>query len=127
MASADQIRKAMAKGIGFACATCDNFGWGVQHGLPACKANSENKFCAGPMGGGAFPEYSGPLKNVLTKYCFVCGRQACAAAEVKPLPGSTVKSGMVGVCEEHIQWLETYSRPNERPPFVTHNKIDVLK
>lgn len=65
--------------------------------------------CIGPMGGGSYPEYHGPLGRVnLPQYCFRCGRESDAAVE------STKDRGLVGVCEDHLKLLRagTYeSRP----------------
>ena len=127
MPTVGQVKEAMKRGVGFTCATCDHFWWGVQHGLPMCKAKHEKKFCAGPMSGGAFPQYAGTLKGAMTNHCFACGKKADAAAEVRPLPQSKSVGGLVGVCYDHVEWLETYSRPAEKPPFVTHKKTTVLE
>ena len=112
------ILQVMQRGVGFTCAHCEKFWWGVDNSTDGCKAKHERKECTGPLGGGAFPEYQGPLTGHITRFCFVCGQTPAGAA--------VVKGGRVGVCEKHMEWLGTYTRPNEYPPFVTHRYIDTI-
>lgn len=112
------ILKVMQDGVGFVCAHCERFWWGVDRGYGSCWAKAVGKDCSGPMGGGSFQEYEGPLKGNLCRFCFVCGKEPSGVA--------CTKHGKVGVCRDHMEWLGSYSRPNERPPFVTHKHVDTI-
>lgn len=118
MISGRPILQVMQSGTGFTCAHCTKFWWGVDRRLTQCKAGHERRECAGPLAGQAFPEYDGPLAGHLARFCFVCGSE--------PIGVAVVPQGRVGVCEKHMEWLETYSRPDDRPPFVTHQYIDTI-
>ncbi len=114
------INKVMSKGLSFACANCDNYWWGVDQGLGHCRAMEERRVCAGPMAGMAFPEYVGPLKGNLVRFCFVCGAQPIAAAVARG------GGDRVGICKEHLDFLETFTRPGEPPPKVSHVHVPVV-
>lgn len=110
----------MSKGLGFACAHCDNYWWGVDQGLRHCKAHEERRDCAGPLAGMAFPEYRGPLKGHLVRFCFVCGVQPIAAAVAR------AGGGRVGVCQTHLEFLKTFTRPGIPPPKISHVHVPVV-
>ena len=76
--------------------------------------------CGGPMRGMAFPYYDGPLKGQLQNRCFVCGHKPDAVAV------ATKGGGRVGVCKKHLEFLSTYTRPGEKPPFITHVHVPVV-
>ena len=112
------ILKVMQQGVGFTCAHCVKLWWSVDRGLSECKSSHEGGECAGPLAGQAFPHYEGPLAGNLDRFCFVCGSEPSCVA--------VVPQGRVGVCKVHIEWLGTYTRPCEKPPFVTHQYIDTI-
>ena len=114
------ILKVLQAGVGFVCAHCENFWWGIDNGHDGCKAAHDRLPCSGPIRGKAFPQYDGPLKGNLGNYCFVCGRTPSAHAVARET------GGRVGVCEKHISLLESYSAPGEEPPFITHVDVPVV-
>lgn len=113
----EKIKKSR---VVFTCAHCLKFWWGVENGVEGCKAVHEKKPCGGPISGMAYPEYEGPLKGYLDRYCFVCGKKSEMVAQAD-------SGGLVGVCSDHVHVLNEYSKPGEKPPFVTHKKVPVLE
>lgn len=116
----NRIEQAVAAGVTFVCATCDHYWWGVEKGISECRAGFEDKTCCGPMGRKAYPEYKGPLGENLHAFCFICGHTADAAVEV-------MGEGFVGVCKAHVETVGNFSRPGEKPPFVTEQKLPVVE
>ena len=110
----------MANGVSFVCAHCDNFWWGVERGLEGCKAVEDKKDCSGPIRSKGFPEYSGPLKGYLHKFCFVCG--------IRATKGIMCSDGRFsGVCNVHVDILENFSSGIERPAFVSKVALPLVK
>ena len=100
---AEDVAAAMRAGFSFVCAMCVKLHAGKEAfgakdwKLVQCLGES----CHGPMGGGGFAEYNGPLGAVnLPQYCFRCGREADAAVE------SIKDKRMVGVCKKHLKLLK---------------------
>lgn len=116
----EKVRLAMAEGVGFVCANCKNYWKSEDSGMGVCDAAVRGKQCGGPMVGLAFPEYDGPLGGYVSKFCFVCGDKSRYAARGKC--GNTV-----GVCAEHTKVLKEFSRPGERPKFVTGENTNLLE
>jgi hypothetical protein len=114
-----RIVGAMSNGVSFVCAHCDKFWWSVDRGFTECKAAVEGKFCAGPLQEHAFPEYSGPLGDNLSLYCFVCGDDSTKAAVAKK---GTSKGKCVGVCAKHFDMLQDTGIQDERPRFLEPDK-----
>lgn len=114
------IRRLVSEGVSFVCAMCDHWWWSHGRGLAVCRAAVESRECSGPIGGLCYPEYSGPLKRNLVRFCFRCGAQSIAAVEV-------FGKGMCGVCGEHMEMLETYGKLGDKPRFVTHNYVPVVE
>lgn len=111
---------AVASGVSFVCAHCFNFWEAHQRGLDQCLASAQGNTCTGPIGGGTFPFYRGPMESHLANLCFVCGARADAACQVD---GQT---RLIGVCSKHVHMLETYSSEGKPPPFVTNVRVPVL-
>ncbi len=107
----------MREGVGFTCAHCERFWWGHARNS-ACQAAVTGAECAGPLAGLGFPEYKGPLKGNLDKFCFVCGGSPAAIA--------LARGTAIGVCKKHVKMLGEYSRENERPPFISHKRVDIV-
>lgn len=123
MIDSTHIVAAMSAGTVFTCATCEKYWWGVERGLPHCKAAAEGKACGGPLSGGTYPEYEGPLKGALKEWCFVCGARSTRLAIPKKGGGSAV-----GVCSKHVDVLKSYSKPGERPQSIKeHKDVEVTK
>ena len=72
------------------------------------------------MKGLSFPEYDGPLVDVLARACFVCGQEPDALVLTKD-------RGSVGVCDAHLHILSDFSVGDEAPPFITKTKGHLLK
>ena len=58
---------ATANGLSAICATCETFWEADDRGADSC-----GQACGGPVSGGDFPKYKGPLTN-FAALCFVCG------------------------------------------------------
>ena len=87
------MKAAVARGVSLICASCDRYWEGRARDLPddRCTATSG---CCGPLAGGTFHEYQGPITD-LTRWCFICGADAVSAVR---------KAGSergVGVCKPH--------------------------
>ena len=112
------VAGAVAKGVSFVCATCDKFWWGVQHGLDGCKASHEGKSCAGPVRGMSYPEYEGPLKGNLKRFCYATGKEPTM---VMRMPDG----GEVGSTERGLEIVMSYSEGRVKPRFITGEKPDL--
>lgn len=116
MITPEKVLWAMAQNIGFTCAMCDHFWWGVERDAGGCKSKAMGTGCAGPLGGKDFPEYAGALKDVLSDWCFVCGKGSTHAAEPHG-------KRAIGVCEKHLEMLKHFSLDGLAPPAI--RPIDV--
>ena len=117
-----RIVGAMQSGVGFVCAHCENFWWSADRGFTECRPAVEGRLCAGPLAGHAFPEYQGPLGQMLSSYCFVCGDRSSKVA----MGSKGSSSGkMVGVCDKHFSMLEDTGLVGEKPRFLVNDKIEV--
>lgn len=110
----------VSKGMSFVCAACKKHWQASDRGLDGCMARVKKKPCAGPLKGKSFPEYEGPLQDHLSKCCFVCGKEPDALV-------LTEDGGAVGVCNEHMSVLESFSEGRDAPPFITKVKAHSLK
>jgi hypothetical protein len=117
-----RILGAMANGVGFVCAHCENFWWSVDRGFTECRPAVEGRLCGGPFIGHAFPEYKGPLGKQLSSYCFVCGDKSSKVAMASK--GSSAGL-MVGICDKHYPMLDDVGLQGEKPRFLSGKKIDV--
>jgi hypothetical protein len=78
------------------CTTCER--------LPA-GGECDQPICHGPIAGGWFPAYRGPLRKAgdyAHQWCFMCGQPATAAVRVA--------DHYMGVCATHINHLRTRVR-----------------
>lgn len=114
------VAGAVATGVSFVCATCDHFWWGVERGLPNCKAHAEQVRCGGPVAGLAYPQYSGPLKGNLRQFCFATGVTAKFVI-------CTKDGGEVGASDRGMELVQTYSVGGLRPRFLSGEKVDVKR
>lgn len=118
--TSDKVAEARAKGVGFVCANCLKFWRGTADGGDQCEAAKSNKECGGPLVGLGFPEYEGPLAGYVSNFCFACGERSRYAARGKC-------GNLVGVCENHTSILKEFSRPSEKPAFVTGKSLRILE
>jgi hypothetical protein len=109
---------AMANGVSFVCANCDNFWWSAERKLDGCKAHHERKSCSGPVGGFGFPLYEGPLQGHLARFCFLTGEPATAVIRTKD-------GREIGATKRGIDVVQTFSKNGLRPRFVTGEKADL--
>lgn len=107
---AAQIGAFRAQGYSYACAMCERLHEGLRRGVDGCTGSR----CAGPMAGGDFPEYQGPLTHdMMARICFVCGQDA--AFRLKPKTSHVTKT--LGICQDHQGLLGAMKpRDNDAPP-----------
>lgn len=85
-------------GICFICSMCERWHMGDEANLRDAFGDrrcSQEDDCAGPVWGGTFHEYKGPLKGYKTHWCYLCGKESTHLLAPK---GNT--SDPIGVCEE---------------------------
>lgn len=93
-----KIAMAVAGGVSIVCATCRRYWEGADRGTK-CTARVK---CGSPLCGDTFSEYDGPMKDSLHLWCFVCGKESRFG--IRAHGGSRT----VGLCAEHIKYLERY-------------------
>lgn len=116
------VRAARQKGVGWVCAHCIKFWWGIEHGQAQCRAMFERRPCGGPMAELAFPEYEGPIpRETFPTFCFVCGADSSGAVKIHGL------EEMVGVCAVHEEFVHTMRPrdPKEKREIVMKMKTEV--
>ena len=107
--SKERIQETMISGVCFICATCTNWYKGKDKGLkdslgdPVCGFDK----CAGPVFGGDFKDYDGPLKEYKAKFCYLCGRQATHLVSAKK--SNAMK---IGLCSDHAKEVERFTARN---------------
>jgi hypothetical protein len=102
-----RVQEAMASGLSFVCATCENWYKGVDAGLKDGDGDAvclEYKTCFSPLSGGGFEKYQGPIKGYLIKFCYMCGKKADKAVEAK---GS---GDRIGICSSCLEVLKNIAR-----------------
>jgi hypothetical protein len=103
------VADARSKGVSYVCAHCELFWEGILKKLDRCMAMSQKKPCGSVFVGMTFPEYKGPLsRDTLPNFCFVCGVEATDGVQVDG------KSEMLGVCEDHLKWVEQAKAMREK-------------
>ena len=112
-----KIGLAVQGGLSVVCSTCKKY-WGARdRNIPGdtCLAK---RGCSGPVGGGDFPEYDGPVSD-LSRWCFKCGADSKYGVQV------TGRSRVIGVCEEHVNMLaelKPMGQPGIHPKFAIRSK-----
>lgn len=94
----DQTKVALAigSGVSLVCAMCENF-WSAQdRGADDC-----GQVCGGPMSGGTFEKYKGPVTD-FSQMCFVCGNQARHAVRA----AGSVR--VLGCCDRHVDTVKSW-------------------
>ncbi len=118
----EMVRSAREKGVGYICANCVKFWWGIEKGHAQCKALFERTKCGGPMAELAFPQYEGLIpREKFPTLCFVCGREADAAVHIHGV------EDMVGVCKEHEEYIHAMRPhdPNEKQEIILKTRMEV--
>lgn len=105
-------------GIAFVCTTCKHWQEGADKGMvdsdgdPVCSRSSS---CRGPLSGGSFEQYHGPLNGYMAKFCHVCGTMATKAISPK---GDDSRVGVCDACLEVIKGLAP-AVPGKKIVFTT--------
>ena len=97
-----KVHLAIVNGVSIACATCNHYWNAVDRQLDNC-----GQVCGGPMSGGTFDKYDGPIKD-FSVMCFVCGEPATHAVRAK----ASVR--VLGCCSRHIDIVKKW-KPVDRP------------
>lgn len=111
-----QVVEAMANGVSAVCATCLHYWSAYDKRLDSCGQPK----CGGPIGGGTFPSYDGPMKGVLHKFCFVCSAPSKFGIRVNGSPR------IIGACPKHIGYVKEYQRADGLPTVVLELRGDRL-
>jgi len=113
----NQTRAVMfrAQGYAFVCSLCEKLHRAHDVGYTkGCEAAMQGKDCAGPIAGGDFPLYEGPLtRHALASMCYRCGAEAVKG--VQPADGGKV----IGACAEHFEHI----RPQSGKALVTKKRV----
>lgn len=88
----DRIGAAVASGLSLVCATCAHY-WRAR-ALDPGAGGCGREGCKGPLRGGAFEEYEGPISD-FTRWCLRCGGEASAAVR------AVGKERAFGLCGAH--------------------------
>ena len=109
--SEEAIRAGESLDLNFICIMCKH--WSLAYEWVRCKkgraltrkefrelnCNKEN--CHGPILGGIFDKYDGPLEGCMVDFCYLCGARAIYFIE-----RSNVNSvWSIGICADHINVL----------------------
>jgi len=104
-----------AQGYGFVCSMCEKLhrAYGVGY-TKGCEAAMKGLDCAGPIAGGDFSLYEGPLTTqTLAALCYRCGVDATKG--VQPSSGGKV----IGTCDEHFEQI----RPQSGKALVSKSRV----
>src|SRR6267154_2337600 len=91
-----RVRLAIASNVAGVCTLCDWFWAADEKGLSSC-----GQRCGGPISGGAFDKYQGPVTDFST-FCFVCLGPATHAVRAKDNPR------VLGCCKQHIEIISKF-------------------
>jgi hypothetical protein len=78
MITKDMIDLEISTGLNFVCSSCEH--WHNAKGKGIIVQCGQQ--CGGPSVGLGFPKYKGPFENVLSEYCFICGRNADGSVKI---------------------------------------------
>lgn len=98
-----RIAQARADGVCFLCSMCEHWHEGRDQRLiddmeePRCSILN----CCGPVWGGYFENYKGPLEGNLRSWCYLCGDKSTHV--VVPKQAMAEKVGICAVCAEKIK------------------------
>lgn len=79
-------------GLAYICTMCEHMSNSVDKKLTDCGHSS----CSGPSVGKTFPDYKGPLSQILCEYCFRCGDPSEKILELD-------SAHRLGVCSECLE------------------------
>lgn len=118
----DDFQDARSKGVAFLCATCTRWAEGIDKGMSDADGDqicASAHSCHGPLEGGGFEEYDGPLQGYLSKFCHVCGGSATKAIAPK---GVDRRVGVCNACLEMLRGL-TPSIPGRKIVFTIAKRV----
>ena len=116
-----KIGLAVQGGLSTVCATCKKYWAARDRNIPGdtCLAK---RGCAGPVGGGDYAEYDGPISD-LSRWCFRCGADSKYGVQV------TGRQRIIGVCEEHVRSLadlKPMGQPGIHPKYAIRSNNGAL-
>jgi hypothetical protein len=94
---------------------CEHWYEGIDLGLkddmkePRCSVQN----CCGPVWGGYFEYYTGPLKGNLHAWCYLCGEKSTHVVSSKSVPVEKI-----GVCATCAEKLKKYTAKETKPGSV---------
>jgi hypothetical protein len=98
----NRVHLALANGVSIVCGTCTHFWVAADKQLNNC-----GQKCGGPMSGGTFEKYSGPITD-FSAICFVCGSKSTHAVRAKD------SMRVLGCCDKHIDIVKKW-KPIDKP------------
>lgn len=97
-----KVALAVESGLSAICALCEHFWNANDKGADDC-----GQQCGGPISGGTFDRYTGPVTD-FSKICFRCGGPATHAVRA----ANSVR--VLGCCREHVELVQQW-KPVDRP------------
>lgn len=82
-------QKEISTGLAAVCAWCEHYHNGKRNGMVGCGKEDE---CGGPLARRMFPLYKGPMENMLSSFCYICGGE--------PSGGIMIGSKVLGICDK---------------------------
>ncbi len=101
-----KIAMARADGVCFMCSMCSHWHDGESQGLMDDLDDTvcTEKDCRGPVWGGSFPRYNGPISGYKHNHCYLCGEAATHHVWANGKEGDKI-----GLCKEHVLTVEKYT------------------
>lgn len=103
----DDAQAARACGFTFVCSMCVKLHAGRRRENASWeKARCVGRNCTGPIGGGSYPEYEGPLKetSAFGNHCWACGKESPESFISSNRPGHD-SGRLIGCCTEHLKLI----------------------
>lgn len=106
--SEEDVRAAREAGFTQVCSMCVKLHAAHRRYKTAWdKVKCLGKRCMGPLGGGSYPEYEGPLKetNAFANHCWCCGKENPDHFIQSNRPGHD-RGRLLGCCSEHLKLIQ---------------------
>lgn len=111
--SLEMMKEAARSGLSVVCASCELYWEARDKGILGDRCLAHDG-CGSPLANGTFHEYRGPLtEDALKRFCFVCGSPAAKGLR------RTGDPRMIGVCEEHFEWMNDPAMRRPLPADIT--------
>lgn len=102
----EKATKALALGFAFPCSMCVKLWRMMDRGQTQCEAAVNNQRCDGPVAGGSFPKYEGPMgRKGIANHCVRCGKPIDPHNKDRRV--RVEDGGEVGICKRHLPMLDT--------------------